>query len=86
MIQNDMALECAMASAGLKAYFLPNLKDPRQRKIAASAGDWTLLLQIDSEPRLGLEWADAGRLFYWIRKQDLAALRFDRCWAVLQSY
>ena len=85
-IQNDMGLECAMASAGLNAYFKPDPKDARQRRIAAAAKDWTLLLQIDSEPRLGLEWADAGRLYFWIRNQDLAARRFHRCWAILQSH
>jgi len=54
-IQNDMALECALASAGLNASVKPNLKDAKQRKIAATAKDWRLLLQLDTKPRLGLE-------------------------------
>ena len=85
-IQNDMAIECAMASAGLDASFQPDLKHPEQRKIAVTAKDWTLMLQLDSEEKLGLQWADAGRLFFWIRKQDLAAFKFDQCWVILQSY
>jgi len=85
-IQNDMAIECAMASAGLDASFRPDLKNPEQRKIAETAKDWTLMLQLDSEEKLGLQWADAGRLFFWIRKQDLAAFKFDQCWVILQSY
>ena len=85
-IQNDMGLECAMVSAGLDANCKPDLNDATQRRIAATAKHWTLLLQIDSEPRLGLEWADAGRLYFWIRNQDLAARRFHRCWAILQSH
>jgi uncharacterized protein YwqG len=29
-------------------------------------------------------WGDAGMLYYWIRKQDLAEDRFDRIWMALQ--
>jgi len=29
-------------------------------------------------------WGDLGRIYYWIRDDDLAARRFDRSWLVLQ--
>jgi uncharacterized protein YwqG len=31
-------------------------------------------------------WGDAGRLYFWIRKQDLAEQSFDAVWAILQCY
>lgn len=50
-------------------------------------GDWQLLLQLDSDrDRLNWMWGDMGYLYFWITKRDLAALRFDRCWMVLQCY
>ena len=46
--------------------------------------DWQLLFQLDSDHLAGFEWADGGSLFFAIRRQDLAARRFDRCWLTLQ--
>jgi len=43
------------------------------------------LLQVDSDPSVGMQWANAGMLYFWIRRQDLAAKRFDDVWVVLQS-
>jgi uncharacterized protein YwqG len=31
-------------------------------------------------------WGDAGRVYFWIRRQDLAATDFECAWAVLQRY
>jgi hypothetical protein len=42
------------------------------------ATDLVLLIQIDSDPRSGMAWADAGRLYWMIRREDLAARRFDK--------
>lgn len=38
------------------------------------------------ERLVGLSWRDAGRLYWWIRRQDLAARRFDRVWVGLQCH
>jgi len=48
------------------------------------AGDWRLLLQLDSDERMGATWGDGGRLFFWLREDDLRALRFDQAWCILQ--
>jgi len=32
----------------------------------------------------GMMWGDCGRLYFWIRKADLAEGRFDKCWMILQ--
>lgn len=46
--------------------------------------DWRLLLQVDSDEQLGATWGDVGRLYYMIRKDDLAARRFEACWLIMQ--
>lgn len=48
------------------------------------ANRWQLVLQIDSDFEAGMQWGDAGRIFVCMRKQDLAGIRFDRRWTILQ--
>jgi uncharacterized protein YwqG len=52
--------------------------------LAAGAIDWVLLLQIDSDDATGMYWGDLGRIYVWIRKDDLRHGRFDAAWLVLQ--
>lgn len=44
-----------------------------------------LLAQIDSDSRAAMEWGDTGRLYWLIRRDDLAAGRFDRATFTWQS-
>lgn len=51
----------------------------------SGAQDWILLMQLETDDEgPGWIWGDAGALYFWIRKQDLAAMRFDRVWCLLQ--
>ncbi len=43
-----------------------------------SLGEWLLLLQLDSDDRLGTQFCDAGVYFFGIAACDLKAARFDR--------
>ncbi len=55
--------------------------------VQARADGWNLLLQLDSdEAGPGWMWGDVGRLYFWIRDEDLAARRFDDVWMHLQCY
>lgn len=47
--------------------------------------DLVLLAQIDSDSRAGMEWGDTGRLYWLIRREDLAAGRFDKATFTWQS-
>jgi len=49
------------------------------------ATDLVLLIQIDSDPRVGMAWADSGRLYWMIRREDLAAGNFDKATFTWQS-
>jgi uncharacterized protein YwqG len=50
------------------------------------ANELVLLLQLDSDLAAGMEWGDAGTLYFWIHQDDLAAWRFDKVWMILQCY
>jgi hypothetical protein len=47
---------------------------------------WRVLLQVDSDERLGMMWGDAGRLYFCLREDDLANRRFNRVVAVMQCH
>jgi uncharacterized protein YwqG len=79
-LQDDMRLECQLASNGVNA-----MDDPRVTRLSAGAMDWRLLLQVDSDPNAGMRWASAGMLYFWIQEQALRARQFDNVWVVLQS-
>jgi uncharacterized protein YwqG len=79
-IQDDMRLECQLASHGVT-----DVNDPRASELSKGAMDWQLLLQIDSDEQAGMEWGNTGMLYYWIKGTDLQASRFDSTWLVLQS-
>jgi Domain of unknown function (DUF1963) len=49
------------------------------------ARGWRLLLQIESDRRLGASFGDGGTLFFAMPAADLAAARFDRVQAISQS-
>ena len=60
--------------------------DPGDPRFAPSGpDDWALLLQLDSDPYVG-RWGDDGRLFWWVRRADAVAGRFDRVWLTLQCH
>lgn len=84
-IQGDMRLECQLVTNGLYCGDSTSPNDPRRAALKSGAADWQLLLQLDSdEKRLGWMWGDVGRVYYWIRRQDLAATEFESAWAILQ--
>lgn len=81
-IQDDMRQQCQFAFSGVAD---PSADPAKTAALAATANDWRLLLQVDSDDRLDMAWGSAGMLYFWIRQQDLASATFTNCWAVLQS-
>jgi uncharacterized protein YwqG len=79
-IQDDMRLECQLASHGVT-----DINDPRAKELSKGANEWQLLLQIDSDEEIGMRWGDAGMIYYWLRAADLKKNDFDDAWLVLQS-
>ncbi|MBI5366872.1 MAG: DUF1963 domain-containing protein [Planctomycetes bacterium] len=83
-IQNPMEVECQFASNGIDCGGT-KATDPAQRdRLLPGWRDWALLFQMDSDDDLGVMWGDVGMLYFWIRREDLAAARFEASWLVLQ--
>lgn len=81
---NYMDLQCQLASNGLYLGGPEGYESPQAKALEAGRSDWILLLQWDTDDDVEMMWGDAGMLYFWIRKQDLASGRFDKCWMVLQ--
>jgi hypothetical protein len=58
--------------------FHPGKEDQAETACKELAADLVLLAQIDSDSRTAMGWGDAGRLYWMIRREDLAARRFDK--------
>ena len=78
-----MGLQCQLAANGINVGDPSGYQDPRAEDLAAGASDWVLLLQLDSVGEM--MWGDAGRVYFYIRRQDLADRRFENAWMILQS-
>jgi uncharacterized protein YwqG len=85
-VQGDMQLECQLVSNGIYCGDSTGYADPRRKELESGATDWILLLQVDTDDAVELSWADGGRLYFWIRRQDLANRCFDSVRAILQSH
>ncbi|MEO7426175.1 MAG: YwqG family protein [Fibrobacteria bacterium] len=57
-----------------------------QNPLTGKAGSETLLLQLDSDRRLDMQWGDAGRLFLMSSGRDPGGTEFNNCSVAIQSY
>lgn len=91
VIQGPLAPECELVGRG---YYLGNTwsavvsREEIQQACDASVEGWRLLFQLDVVQDGGFElmFGDCGRLYFYIRTEDLKARRFDRVWLILQCY
>jgi uncharacterized protein YwqG len=83
-IQNDMELECELVTNGLYCGDPSGYNDPRAKALEPNAKNWRLLLQIDSNEENEMMWGDCGRLYFWIKKDDLLNKEFDKSWCCFQ--
>jgi uncharacterized protein YwqG len=86
-VQHGLFHQCQLTSNGVRGGSPEELERQRERvrELEPGVKDWRLVLQIDSdEPGPGWMWGDAGRLYFCLRRDDLAARRFDRSWCAEQ--
>lgn len=83
-IQGDMQLECQLVTNGLYCGDSTGYNDEKRKVLEPDALNWRLLLQIDSNDEIGMSWGDLGRIYFWIREEDLLNRNFDNVWTILQ--
>ena len=83
IIQNEMLTECERISRGLycgdpESY--QSTPENVEEDIARQAGNWTLLLQLSTVSKGDFEFmfGDCGMIYFYIKKDDLAAMRFEK--------
>jgi uncharacterized protein YwqG len=86
IIQNDMTLECQLASNGIYCGTPEAYQDKRVIELAPGAADWRLLLQVSSDDKADMMWGDVGCLYFWITKVALANHDFGGVWMILQCH
>lgn len=89
-IQENMTMECELVSRG---YYLGEgwgdvTPLDRQEAEQWSSKDWLPLFQLDSisNGEFDLMFGDCGRIYYYIRRDDLANRNFDDAWLILQCF
>ncbi|MCM1164991.1 MAG: YwqG family protein [Lachnospiraceae bacterium] len=90
IIQGNMTQQCELVSRG---YYMGNEEgynritpqDLQESKQWANR-DWLLLFQLGTVKTDGFElmFGDCGRIYFYIRREDLAARNFDNVWLILQ--
>ena len=87
LIQGDMKPDIVRSSnPEFSSKPFSELTAEQQAAYNAELDDWILLFQFDSIDWNGFEvmFGDCGRLYFYIRKSDLAKRDFSRIWMVLQ--
>lgn len=85
-IQNGQELQCELVSNGLYCGNASGYQDPRRAQLEAGSAQWRLLLQLEGVDDCGMQWGGSGRLYVWLRAQDLREHRFENAWAILQCH
>lgn len=82
-IQNSqMAVECEYLWRGQTRDY----REPVPDALRQAARQWRLLLQIDSDPALKMNWWDAGRLYVFIRARDAKRGDFSKTVTITQTH
>ncbi len=89
IIQGEMLTDCERAARGLYSgdpKSFEETSDEEQIEIAEKAKNWTLLLQLGTIEAEDFEWmfGDCGMLYFYIKKEDMAARRFENVWFAVQ--
>jgi uncharacterized protein YwqG len=75
-LADDMELDAQLVANGVDLTGADRYFDPRITDLEPGAADWRLLFQLSSDTDLGVSLGDYGRLYVWIREDDLRAGRF----------
>lgn len=82
---SDMRVRCELISRGLPLNGEP-LDQTLEAEVHEAAKSWKLLLQLDTDESLRMEWGDMGRLYFWVREQDARRGDFSKVQADMQFH
>lgn len=85
-IQGDMLLECELVDNGIDCGDSLAYNSEKRKAIEKNKDKWKLLFQLDTVTTKDFElmFGDCGRIFYYIKEEDLKNKNFDKSWLVLQ--
>ena len=85
-LQGMMIEECEMVAQGHYCGGPVKITTSERLVMQRECREWNLLLQLDTveDGDYALEFGDCGRIYFYIKDEDLKARRFDKCWLVLQ--
>lgn len=86
IIQNEMELECELVTNGIYCGDASGYNNPKAKELEKNAKNWQLLFQIDTNEEAEMMWGDCGRIYFWIKKEDLKNKKFENCWMILQCF
>ncbi len=78
----QMGIECEYLWRGLTRDY----REPVPDTLRIAARQWRLLLQIDSDPALNMNWWDGGRLYVFVRARDAKRGDFSKTVTVTQTH
>jgi uncharacterized protein YwqG len=81
-IQSDMQRQCQLVHHGI--YCGDAVEDPRESELMSGAGEWRLLLQIDTDDPAEMMWGDVGMIYYWMTKDALRQRQWNEARLILQ--
>ncbi len=89
LIQGEALTDCEATARGIymgNGESWSKLSADKKADVKMHASDWVLLFQMssicDTDPEI--MWGDMGNLYFYVRKDDLAARRFDKVKLTLQ--
>lgn len=77
-----MAIDCEYMRRGQTRNYGEEVPDAILRASKA----WRLLLQVDSDPAIGMNWWDGGRLYVFVRENDAARGDFSKTVTITQTH
>lgn len=88
LIQGGMLLQCEQVTNGIYCGNTPEITPEAQNTFKENCNQWQLLFQLDTVTtnHFELMFGDSGRIYYYIKKEDLKKSKFDDCWLILQCY
>ena len=86
LIQTEIISMCELVQHGIDCSGFEYLSE--KEKYHDESKEWILLFQLDvlETDDFALIIGDTGRLYYYIKKQDLKEKRFDKAWFATQCY